>query len=136
MEDSQKPSPRNKKELLVSSGYSVISATASAKDIIEQKGVQKELSALGFTVDNAKSVTTQILLNDKEQSKDRLKAADMVFKVHGAYVPEPSAPVTNIQNVFFDTKIQIATKDYEASLKKLLANEPPQYIQEEDTANN
>ncbi len=87
VDNSTANEPLNKKELLVSSGYSEVSATASAKDIIEQVGVQEELELLGFTERNAKTVVGEILLAG-ENDTVKLKAADMVFKVHGTYAPE------------------------------------------------
>ena len=76
----------NKKELIVSSGYSEISAESSAKLILEQKGVQEELENLGFDPESAKTVVKRILTKGKEENQ--LKAADMIFKVSGEYAPE------------------------------------------------
>lgn len=116
---------------MVSSGYGVITADRHASEVIESKGVQDELSALGFTEANAKFVTAQILLNDQELSKDRLKAAEMVFKVHGSFAPEQQQTPTTVTNIFYDANIQTATRDYESQLKHLLANESPADLQEE-----
>lgn len=88
VENAVAKKPKNKKELLVSSGYSVISAEASPGVIIEQKGVQEELRILGFDSESAKKVVSEILNGDKIAPKDRLRAADMVFKVDGTYAPE------------------------------------------------
>lgn len=76
----------NKKELLVSSGYSEISAEASPGVIMEQKGVKEELENLGFDTESAKKVVKNILAKGKEENK--LRAADMIFKVTGDYAPE------------------------------------------------
>lgn len=83
-----KEEPLNKQQLVVSSGYSEASAKSSAHLILEQKGVQDELKALGFDEETAKTVVGNILLNEEERANDRLKAAEMVFKVHGSYAPE------------------------------------------------
>lgn len=123
VQNSQQAKPATDKELLVSSGYSTITAESSSHVIMAQEGLKDALSDLGFTEENAKSITAKILLDDKEQSKDRLKAAEMVFKVHGSFVPGTDAPTTNIQNIFFDANIQLATKEYERSLKRLIENE-------------
>ena len=76
----------NKKELVVSSGYSEITGIAHAGEIIAQKGVQEELENLGFDIDSAKKVVQSILKRGREEN--RLKAAQEVFKVEGAYAPE------------------------------------------------
>lgn len=55
--------------------------------VIEAPGVQEELARLGFDPVAAKSVVAEILYaGDNDAS--RLKAADMIFKVHGTYAAE------------------------------------------------
>jgi hypothetical protein len=83
--------PLNKKEILVSSGYSEITADSSAKIILESEGVKEELKTVyGFDPDTAKNVVADILIGG-EEDRDRLKAADMIFKVHGSYAAEKHA---------------------------------------------
>lgn len=94
VENATRDEPLNKKELVVSSGYSEISAESSAHLIIEQKGVQEELNNLGFSSEGAKKVVAEILYNSKARDNDRLKAADMVFDVHGDKAPEKHIIVT------------------------------------------
>ena len=126
VENAEREKPLNKKELVVSSGYSVISAESSAHLLMEQAGVKAELAVLGFDVATAKSVVGEILTDERKMPKDRLKAADMVFKVHGAYVPELPPSQSNTYNIFFNPEIQKATLAYEESLKALLeVNEDP-----------
>lgn len=120
VENATREKPLNKKELLVSSGYSESSAESVPSRLIEQEGVQEELTIMGFSVENAKSVVAQILDGEDEMSKDRLKAADMVFKVHGSYVPEPVHQGGNTFNFFGNEAIQQATKAYEDDLKRVL----------------
>lgn len=80
----------NKKELLVSSGYSELSASQSSKFIIEQKGVKEELAILGFDEQTAKQVVGEILRDKNNEPQHRLKAADMVFDVFGSKAPDKS----------------------------------------------
>lgn len=87
----------NKKQLVVSSGYSPISAESSAHLILEQKGVQEELENLGFDTESAKKVVKSILKTGKEENK--LKAADMIFKVVGDYAPEKHLVLSKIVSV-------------------------------------
>lgn len=86
--NSRAKQKKNKKELLVSAGYSIITAEAAPNLIISQKGVQKELKNLGFTEEGAKNVVEEILYDKSVEPSDRLKASDMIFKVHGTYAPE------------------------------------------------
>lgn len=94
VDNLQAVKPLNKQELVVSSGYSQISAESSAKNIIEQKGVQKELKALGFDEDTAKRVVAEILENPLEEGSTRLRAASEIFKVFGTYAAEKSFNMT------------------------------------------
>ena len=50
--------------------------------------IVNELKKLGFDSNNAKRVVSQILNDESAEPKDRLKASEMVFKVHGDYAPE------------------------------------------------
>lgn len=88
VKNAKRKKPLNKKELLVSSGYSEISAVASPGFIINQKGVQEELENLGFNADSAKRVVAEILGKRYAEDKDRLKAAEIIFKVTGDFAPE------------------------------------------------
>ena len=78
--------PLNKQELVVSSGYSPKTADGHASEILSAKGVQKELRLQGFTVENAKRVTGEILDSDA-WPRDRLTAARLIFDVEGALAP-------------------------------------------------
>lgn len=80
--------PLNKQELVGSVGYSELSAEHKATEILNSKGVQEELIILGFDSNNAKRVVGKILDNEYAEERDRLKAAEMVFKVNGDLAPE------------------------------------------------
>ena len=118
VENASREEPLNKTELLVSSGYSDISAKASASMIMEQVGVIKELEVLGFTELNAKTVVSEILLNPEVEPSTRLRAADQVFKVKGSYAPEEHHTL-NV-NVTLDEKSLAIAKKYEQELKESL----------------
>ena len=57
------------------------------KRVLESKGLQEELAILGFDVESAKKVVGQILLTG-ENDNVKLKAGEMIFKVHGSFAPE------------------------------------------------
>lgn len=86
-----------KGELVESSGYSKVSATHHPHIMMNQKGVKEALKEFGFDPDTAKRVVGDILLNGKKE-RDKLSAADMIFKVDGSYAPEKSVNL----NVDFD----------------------------------
>lgn len=81
-----KPTP-TKQELVENAGYSHLTADRASKNILESKGVKESLVAFGFNEDRAKAVVGEIL-EAGENDTVKLKAADMIFKVHGTYAPE------------------------------------------------
>lgn len=78
--------PKNKTELVASSGYSAESARNHATMYINQIGVQEHLKKLGFHADNAKRVVAELL--DSEDENIRIKASQEVFKIEGSYAAE------------------------------------------------
>ena len=112
VENMAQQKPKNKKELVVSSGYSEISAESSAHLIIEQKGVQEALEDLGFTMEGAMKVVQKIMYNDKLDPNARLKATDQVFKVTGGYAPEKHESVNLNVNVDANEKAKLAITQY------------------------
>lgn len=107
VKNAKSKKPKNKKELLVSAGYDETTAEATPERIIEQKGVQEALEVRGFTELNAKRVVEQILNSGKTEPNARLKAADMVFKVHGSYAPDKSINVNINQKAIDPTDPKI-----------------------------
>lgn len=100
--------PLNKQELLVSVGYSPITADASSAVIIEQKGVQSELFNLGFDEESAKKVVVSLLKDSKDDSV-KLRAAGEIFKVMGTYAAEKVFNLT--ANASVDELKDIIQKD-------------------------
>lgn len=92
VENAQSTETKTAGQLLVSVGYPESTATTYPGAVIEQKGVQEELENLGFDAESAKKVVKSILAKGKEEN--RLKAADMIFKVTGDYAPDKHLVVT------------------------------------------
>lgn len=82
--------PKGIVSLVESVGYSKASAEKKSSEIVNSPGVQNELERMGFTEYNAKKVVTEIMNNPKAKDDSRLKASEMVFKVHGSYAAEKS----------------------------------------------
>lgn len=80
--------PKTDIEILKSSNYSTTTAETKSTKIINSEGVKEALNDYGFNEDNAKSVVASILNDETKDANARLKASDMVFKVHGTYAPE------------------------------------------------
>lgn len=76
-------------QMLENVGYKPSVAKHKPSEILEAVGVQDALEELGFDGDSAKKVVKSILQKGKEEN--RLKAADMIFKVTGDYAPEKHA---------------------------------------------
>lgn len=105
--------PLNKKDLLVSIGYAETTARKEAKTILESKGVQEELSILGFSIEEADKVIANLLKNgEKEETK--IKAAQEIYKRLSAYAPEKSVNL-NINRVE-DNKLDVLIAQIEDGL--------------------
>lgn len=78
-------------QMLEKVGYSKGIAESPSR-VIESEGVQEELQILGFDPYEAKRVVAEILIGG-ENDTVKLKAADMIFKVHSTYAPEKSLNV-------------------------------------------
>ncbi len=63
-------------------------ANAIAVENLQKPAILEELKKLGFDTNNAKRVVGEILNNEYAEEKDRLKAADLIFKVQGDFAPE------------------------------------------------
>lgn len=107
--------PETSSAMLENVGYSKSMARHRQKDILESKGVKEELKILGFDEDTAKGVVSDILVGDKTQDKDKLKAADMIFKVHGTYAPEKKVSLNVSANI--KKKHEDIAKKYEEDLR-------------------
>jgi uncharacterized protein YgbK (DUF1537 family) len=94
VKNAKRKKPLNKKELVVLSGYDLTTAEKQVPAVFEQKGVQEELNNLGFSSEGAKKVVAEILYKKTARDNDRLKAADMVFDVHGDKAPEKHLVIT------------------------------------------
>lgn len=106
-------------ELLASVGYGV-DMQRRPGEIFNSVGVQEELSALGFSVDKAKEVVAVILGDTTLKPEPRLKAAEMVFKVHGTFAAEKHANLNvNIDLTEDSEALELAAKMYgEAVMKR------------------
>ncbi len=96
-------------------------------EILNSPGVQSELTKMGFTEEKAKEVVSVILGDDKQAAKDRLKAAEMVFKVHGSFKeserPSERGPVN--YTFIFNPAVQAEVKELEAKIKAQLIGANP-----------
>jgi len=96
------------KDLLADAGYSLSNSEKNSKAIIMSPGVQNALVELGFNENTAKAMVGEILLNGNEQN--RLRAAELVFKVFGTYAPEKSLIANLDINKLTETIRQLAEK--------------------------
>lgn len=99
VENLKRVKPKNKQDLLISVGYAEKTADRRAAGVIASKGTQEELQKLGFSSDNAKRVVGEILNKELAEDKDRLKAAELIFKVNSDFAAEKHLNV-NVQTTF------------------------------------
>lgn len=87
IKDFKKPANkrRNKTELLESVGYAESTARTEQKRVLESKGVQYELKKRGFTIENAQKVISEIMLDENQEARDRLKGAELTLKAHHVF---------------------------------------------------
>lgn len=116
VENATLDKPLNGGAMLEKVGYSKTMAKAKTKDVLESVGVQEELRAMGFTEENAKTVVQDIMLDVEKDANARLKAADMVFKVHGSYAPDKTDITTQGEKITMgeDKIMELAQKTADA----------------------
>lgn len=117
IKNSQREKPLNKGEMLEKVGYAESTRLAKSGDIIESEGVQEALVKKGFSIDKAKEVVADILTGEKTKDENKLRAADMIFKVQGGYAPEKHESVNVNINTLDERSLELA-KEYEEKLKK------------------
>lgn len=98
-----------KAELMRQSGYGT-GLQNQPKRVLESVGTIKALGDLGFNPETAKKVVESIMLNEDSADKDRLKASDMVFKVHGTYAAEKHVSLNIDTQVDSDKLLELAQR--------------------------
>ncbi len=83
---------KNSGDIVIAAGYAATNKE-QPKRLLNTTGVHEALADNGFSPETAKNVVKLILEDSKALHKDRLKAADMVFKVHGTYAAEKTLNV-------------------------------------------
>lgn len=87
IENTQLDNPKPAGQVLKSVGYGT-GLQNQPKRVLESEGFKEALEDYGFSEENARKVVASILLDEKKDANARLKASDMVFKVHGSYAPD------------------------------------------------
>ena len=86
----------NKKELLVSIGYSEKTAGAIAKDVIEAKGVQETLASFGLT----EGLITKALVSDiKKKPRNRIRELNLGAEI--LKMKDPDSGKGNNKTIIF-----------------------------------
>lgn len=98
-----RPDIKNQGQIVVEAGYSPATEVIPGK-LLNTIGVEQALADNGFSPETAKNVVKSILSNEEAMHKDRLKAADMVFKVHGTYAAEKTIAL-NVDVQSDDTRL-------------------------------
>lgn len=121
-------------EIVEAAGYALSNKDAPNK-VLETPGVMTALDELGFTSENAKKVVQKILNSEEAEHRDRLKAADMVFKVKGDYVADQNTKENNANPIIY-AKIEQHIHLFEDQIKKALGYETIRTIEEENKGDN
>ena len=126
VENAVAEKPLNKKQLLVNSGYSPLSASQSQTFIMDQKGLHEELDRLGFSIDAA-DIVVKTILKSSRKDENKLKAAQEIYKRLGAYAPDKKTSL-NV-NLDMDAKpqdvgkMELLRQEYEAKLRASIVEE-------------
>ncbi len=95
VEKVRKTGKLKKGEIIREVGYSEAVSLQPHK-VFDTEGFKEELAKLGFDSSNAKRVVAEILNGGiAVEEKDRLKAAELVFKVHGDFEEGAKGNTTN-----------------------------------------
>lgn len=105
--------PKTAGEVLKSVGYGT-GLQNQPKRVLQSEGVQEELKNYGFDPEEAKRIVGEILVGG-ENDTVKLKAADMIFKVHSTYAPEKSLNV-NVHMSGNEQALSAAEQAYLAQL--------------------
>lgn len=105
----QRTDIQNTGDIVIEAGYAATIKDTPHK-VLENTGVQMALDELGFNELTAKNVVKQILTSNDAQDKDRLKAADMVFKVHGTYAAEKNVSLNIDATVDNERLLELAER--------------------------
>lgn len=101
-----KPMPAGR--MLENIGYSEAIAK-NPKYVLESKGVKEELAKLGFTEENAKKIVAEILGAEfpinKITAADKLRAAELIFKVVGSFAPEKVEQKKVVAHIHFNRPV-------------------------------
>lgn len=97
------PDIKSNGQIIAAAGYGTGLQTQPSR-VLDSVGVHIALEDMGFSEETAKNVVKSILSNEKAMHKDRLKAADMVFKVHGTYAAEKTIAL-NVDVQSDDTRL-------------------------------
>jgi hypothetical protein len=116
-------------DIAVAAGYSETSRLSPDK-VLDKPGVKMALDDLGFNSENAKSVVQSILNSTEAENRDRLRAADLVFKVQGDFASDKIAASNTNSNPIIIAKIQNTVINFEAELKKALGYDISKTIKE------
>lgn len=123
--------PKSNGEMVKKAGYADGVAFVQPNTVMNSAGTQIALTELGFTPENAKKVVTKILEGEDSANTDKLRAADMIFKVHGEYASDKIAKENNANPIVF-AKIEQHIYNFETELKKALGYENKRIIQAGD----
>jgi len=105
----KRPDIKNSGDIVIAGGYSP-AIKDSPKDVLNTTGVTIALRELGFNPEGAKKVVESIMYNENSADKDRLKASDMVFKVHGTYAPDKHVSLNIDTTVDNERIIELANR--------------------------
>lgn len=105
----KRPDIKNSGDIVLEAGYAATVKEVPHK-VLETSGVYQALEERGFNPETAKEVVKSIMLSHKAKDSDRLKASDMVFKVHGTYAAERNISLNIATEVSNERLLELAER--------------------------
>jgi hypothetical protein len=105
----KRPDIKTTGDLVVQAGYAATVKEVPHK-ILDTSGVHIALEELGFNPETAKEVVKTIMLDVNAKHADRLKASEMVFKVHGSFAADKHVNVNVNADVDTQALTELATR--------------------------
>lgn len=115
-------------EIVRAAGYSQTVEQVPHK-VLSNSGVLEALDDLGFNEETAKKVIAKILNSDESKDENKIRAADLVFKVKGSYVADQNTKENNANPIIY-AKIEQHITVFENQLKSALGYESIRTIED------
>lgn len=125
VENAVAEKPLNMGQMIEKVGYSKAVSIGRPGEILQQKGLNEELDALGFSLEAA-DLVVKTVLKTARKDENKIRAAQEIYKRLGGYAPEKKANLNvnvNADATFPSDKAEQIRQEYEAKLRESITQE-------------